>query len=104
MITRATRRSPLTTNVTSRILYVHRTYRDYRMQKKLTISIDEKVYKALHRKIGQGQISRFIEGLLRPLLMQRELEDGYRSMSLDQKREKASLDWAEEMVGDISDA
>ncbi len=74
------------------------------MQKKLTITIDDKVYRALHKKIGRGRISQFIEGLLRPHLLSRELEEGYRAMAEDQAREEEALDWAEELIGDINDA
>ena len=36
------------------------------MQKKLTITIDEGVYNGLYRVIGPRKISRFIEDLVRP--------------------------------------
>ena len=36
------------------------------MQKKLTITIDEQVYEALHQVIGRRKISEFIERLIRP--------------------------------------
>ena len=36
------------------------------MQKKLTISLDEQVYEGLQSVVGQENISRFIEDLVRP--------------------------------------
>ncbi len=36
------------------------------MQRKLTITIDEDVYAALHRVVGRRKISGFIESLIRP--------------------------------------
>ena len=36
------------------------------MQKKLTITLDAQVYEGLHRMIGARRISRFIESLVRP--------------------------------------
>ena len=36
------------------------------MRKKFTITLDEQVYEALHRVIGGGSISQFIEDLVRP--------------------------------------
>ncbi len=36
------------------------------MQKKLTITIDERVYAGLHTVVGRRRISRFIESLVRP--------------------------------------
>ena len=35
------------------------------MHKKLTITIDEKVYEGLYATIGEGKISQFIENLLK---------------------------------------
>ncbi len=36
------------------------------MQKKLTITLDERVYRGLHTVVGRRRISRFIEELVRP--------------------------------------
>ena len=36
------------------------------MQKKLTITLDERVYEGLHKFIGRRKISQFIESLVRP--------------------------------------
>jgi predicted CopG family antitoxin len=73
------------------------------MQKKLTITVDEKVYEGLHKRIGAGRISHFIEDLVRPHVLDEELERGYAQMAEDEVREKAALDWAEGTVGDMSD-
>jgi hypothetical protein len=35
------------------------------MQRKLTITIADDVYRGLHQQIGRGEISRFIENLVR---------------------------------------
>jgi len=48
------------------------------MQKKLTITIDEKVYEGLHAVIGRRRISRFIEDLVRPYVLYHELKAAYR--------------------------
>jgi hypothetical protein len=73
------------------------------MQKKLTITVDEKVYEGLYKRIGAGRISHFIEDLVRPHVLDEELERGYAQMAEDEGREKAALDWAEGTVGDMSD-
>lgn len=65
------------------------------MQKKLTITIDEKVYDSLHRVIAPRKISRFIDDLVRPHVLGQELESAYAEMSRDEQREKESLEWAE---------
>ena len=72
------------------------------MQKKLTITIDEKLYKGLHLRIGRGNISQFIESLIRPHLIDKDLEAAYKQMSQDEARESEALDWAEATVGDVS--
>ncbi len=71
------------------------------MQKKLTISIDEQVYKGLHAVIGRRRISRFIEDLVRPYVINRELEATYKQMAHDEEREAEALKWAEATVGDV---
>lgn len=71
------------------------------MQKKLTISIDEQVYKGLHAVIGRRRISRFIEDLVRPHVINRELEAAYKQMANDEEREAEALEWAEATVGDV---
>ena len=39
------------------------------MQKKLTITVDERVYDGLHTVIGRRHISQFIESLVRPFVI-----------------------------------
>jgi predicted CopG family antitoxin len=73
------------------------------MQKKLTISIDETVYNGLHKVVGRGHISQFIESLVRPHVVGTELETGYRQMARDEAREDEALLWAEATVGDVAD-
>jgi len=43
------------------------------MSKKLTILIDDSVYEGLHRVVGRGSISKFIENLARPHVAQKDL-------------------------------
>lgn len=72
------------------------------MQKKLTITVDEKVYQGLHKRIGPGRISHFIEDLVRPHVLDEELEQAYAQMAKDEQRENEALEWAEATVGDVS--
>jgi predicted CopG family antitoxin len=65
------------------------------MQKKLTITVDEDVYEALHRVIGPRKISKFIEKLVRPHVVLPNLESAYAEMARDEKRENEALEWAE---------
>ena len=68
------------------------------MQKKLTITIDETVYNGLHSVIGPRRISRFIEGLVRPHVLNKDLEEGYQQMAQDE-----ALEWSEATIGDVRD-
>jgi predicted CopG family antitoxin len=70
------------------------------MQKKLTITIDEKVYFGLHKVIGPRKISRFVEELVRPHVVKNELESAYAQMAKDKSREKEALEWVEGTFGD----
>jgi hypothetical protein len=73
------------------------------MQKKLTITVDEEVYKGLYKVVGPGKISRFLQDLARPLVVRHELESGYKAMAADRIREAEALEWAEATCGDIGD-
>ena len=73
------------------------------MQKKLTITIDEEVYKGLHNAIGKRRISRFIEELVRPHVSPQSLEDAYAEMARDEDREAEASEWAEATIGDSAD-
>jgi predicted CopG family antitoxin len=74
------------------------------MQKKLTITMNEQVYEGLHRVIGRRKISRFIESLVRPHVVDQDLEAAYQRMAQDEAREAEALEWAEALIGDVSDA
>lgn len=73
------------------------------MQKKLTITIDEQVYNGLYRVVGPGKISQFIEKLIRPHVMESDLEAAYAQMGRDEDREAEAYDWSEGLIGDIDD-
>lgn len=72
------------------------------MQKRLTISIDEQVYERLYEVIGPRRISRFIEDLVRPYVLNQELESAYKLMAQDETRETEALEWVEASLGDLS--
>lgn len=73
------------------------------MQKKLTIALDERVYRGLHETVGQRRISQFIEGLVRPHVLPKDLDRAYREMARDEAREAEALEWSEATVGDVAD-
>jgi len=71
------------------------------MHKKLTITLDQRVYEGLHHVVGRRRISRFIESLVRPHVIGTDLEAAYRQMAQDEARESEALEWAEATVGDV---
>lgn len=69
------------------------------MQRKLTITIADDVYRGLHQQIGRGEISRFIESLVRPHIVDDcSLADEYREAALDTEAEQEAMDWIETNV------
>ncbi len=73
------------------------------MQKKLTITINEEVYAGLHSVIGRRNISQFIESLVRPHVLHKDLEAAYALMAQDEAREAEALAWIEGALGEITD-
>jgi hypothetical protein len=73
------------------------------MQKKLTITINQEVYDGLHNVIGPRKISQFIESLVRPYVIGKELDAAYKRMAQDEAREVEALEWVENTLGDVAD-
>lgn len=73
------------------------------MQKKLTITLDERVYRGLHTVVGRRRISQFIEGLVRPHVIGKHLELAYQEMARDESREAEAFEWSEATLGDVAD-
>ena len=71
-----------------------------RMMKKLTISISEEVYEGLYAKIGSGKISRFLDTLARPHVVDQDVEAGYRAMSRDVDREEQANEWTSGLINE----
>ncbi len=72
------------------------------MQKKLTVTIDEEVYNGLRAVIGPRKISRFIEDLVRPHVVKKDMYVAYKEMAADSVRESEALEWAEGTFGDLN--
>ena len=69
------------------------------MQRKLTITIADDVYRCLHHQIGRGDISRFIEELVRLYVVTDDaLEAEYRAAAEDVAGEQEAFDWIEANV------
>ncbi len=73
------------------------------MQRKLTITLEDRVYKGLHTVVGRRRISGFIESLVRPYVIGQDLDTAYRQMAQEEAREAEALEWAEATIGDVAD-
>ena len=73
------------------------------MQKRLTITIDQDVYDGLYRVAGKRKISKFIESLVRPYVLDGDLSEGYRQMAADTERESEASEWVESTAAEVSD-
>ncbi len=73
------------------------------MTKKLTITIDDEVYEGLYRRVGRRKISRFLESLARPHVVDADLEAAYQAMASDEARETDATEWSEALIGDVAD-
>ena len=72
-------------------------------QRRLTITLDAVVYERLYAVVGRQRISRFIQTLVRPHVVSKDLAEGYRQMAADTEREAEALAWSEACIGDIRD-
>lgn len=73
------------------------------MRKKMTITLDETVYEALHHKMGRRRMGQFIEDVLRPHVMNSTLDAGYAAMAADIEREAEAIAWGNCVARETSD-
>ncbi len=74
------------------------------MTKKLTVSIDDRVYDGLHALVGRGNIGKFLEDLARPLVVTESLEAAYAEMTAAEGRDAEADEWCESLAADGPDA
>jgi predicted CopG family antitoxin len=72
------------------------------MHRKMTITLDEAVYEGLYRRVGRRHMSRFIEDLVRPHVVDATLDDAYRAMAKDLSREAEAAEWIAALSGDLA--
>lgn len=72
------------------------------MQRKLTITIDDKIYHNLYLKVGRRKISKFIENLVKPYVNKNSLRESYLEMSKNKERENDALEWIEGVIDNDS--
>lgn len=73
------------------------------MKKKLTITVDERIYDGLYRHVGPRRISRFIEDLVRPHVIAEDLSAAYKAMAQDEAREAEAAEWSDSLLQDVAD-
>ena len=74
------------------------------MQKKMTIFIDETVYNGLMSVIGRRKVSKFLEELARPHVVNVSLAAGYQAMARDREHEREAQECCEALTGDCNAA
>jgi hypothetical protein len=70
--------------------------------KKLTITVDNDVYRGLKKKVGPRKISRFLNDLARPHVVEDDLLVAYRDMARDRLREAEANEWIEGLIEDAA--
>jgi len=69
------------------------------MQRKITLSIEEKIYRKLRFLIPKRKMSKFVEEALKEkierLKLEEPIEEGFKMMGKDREREKEALEWSE---------
>ncbi len=70
--------------------------------KKLTITVDNDVYRGLKKKVGPRRISRFLNDLARPHVVDDDLLKAYRQRSEDRSREAEADEWVEGLIEDAA--
>ncbi len=68
------------------------------MKKKLTIILDENVYDGLHRVVGGGKISHFIEALVKSHV---DLNAQYIALAHFEKSDGEASEWLEGVTCDV---
>jgi hypothetical protein len=55
--------------------------------------MQRKLYGGLWRRIGKRRISKYIETLIRPHVIESSLDDAYKAMAADKEREALAIEW-----------
>jgi hypothetical protein len=74
------------------------------MTRKLTLSIDDRVYDGLHAVAGRGNIGEFLEDLARPFVVSESLSAAHAEMTADKGRDAEADEWCEALAADGADA
>lgn len=72
------------------------------MSKRVNIYIqDELLWEHFTHLVGRGNVSKWIENTIKPLVDNSDLAISYKQMALDKSREKEAQEWISGTFGDI---
>ena len=57
-------------------------------------TVEDEVYRGLYRVVGPRNISRFLNDLARPHVVRERLEEGYRAMAAEERRQAEAAEWS----------
>jgi metal-responsive CopG/Arc/MetJ family transcriptional regulator len=67
---------------------------------RMTITLEDSVYRNFLRAVPARRRSQFIEDAIRPLVSEDDLEAGYAAMAADEVYEAEAKEWIEGMMKD----
>ena len=70
------------------------------MSKKLTLSVSDAFYEGLYSVAGKGNIGHYIEEMLSPHILQKDIDLGYAAMAKDEQQNKEAEEWCENLLGE----
>jgi len=73
------------------------------VKKRLTVTVDPEVYNGLYHVAGKRNISRFLERLARPIVVQRTPKSSYRDLAKDEDDAREAREWCDAHLNDIVD-
>ena len=72
------------------------------MSKRVNLYIhDEQLWSAFTHLVGKGNVSRWIENMIRPLVDKADLANAYKTMAQDREREEEAHEWVNGTAGDV---
>lgn len=71
------------------------------MYKKLTITVEEEVYRGLYNNVGPRRISHFLNQLAKEKLAPMALDEAYKAMAKDEDREQEAQEWCEGLMPEL---
>lgn len=72
------------------------------MSKRVNLYIqDEILWENFTNLVGRGNVSKWIENMIKPLVDKSSLANSYKSMSKDKEREQEANDWVSGTFGDV---